>query len=810
MRIQKEKNIKNLKKITIALITIILIQICLPIIGNIDIINVSNAETFENFEYTIIEETNSVEIKKYKGNATELTIPNTIDGKNVTSIGFSAFVGCSSLTKINIPEGVTSIKSAAFYGCSSLTEINIPDGVTSIGSSTFSKCSSLTEINIPDGVTSIGFSAFEGCISLTEIQIPAGVTSIGDWAFLGCSSLTEINIPAGVTSIGDLAFDGCSSLTKINIPEGVTSIGDWAFYRCSSLTEITIPGGVTSIGKNAFDGCSLYLVSDAKEIELPEIIQRAKIEGDILYSDSNFKLVNCNINSENTKLIINDNLNENQEATLRIQSGKMDGLTLKVTKHGTIIYNKSTRIWKKENILAKLIFADGDTITNNNGKNYYIFEQNGEFTFKYTTKSGENKTAKAQVDNIDKEKPIINSVSGNPTNWTNQDVTITIDAKDELSGLATEAYSFDGGKTWQESNSKTYTKNEKGIVIKIKDEAGNIVTGETINITKIDKENPIITSVTGNATNWTNQDVTITINAQDELSGLATKAYSFDGGKTWQESNSKTYTKNETGIVIKVKDALGNIATGATMNITKIDKDGPKVTITTKKMEQTNKIKVELTSNEPMKNINELNISNKENIESWNLSEDEKILILVYVNNTDEDIKITDIFNIKDELGNESQINLEKQDIVIKVKMLEIENNIYKVLKKNEKNYISNIGINTTLKDLTKNIQTNATMKIYKANTEITEKNTKISTGMKIVISTKKENQEYTIAVNGDTNGDGESNLKDILAINKHRLNKTILQNEYFLAGDINKDNTVDLKDILQINKFRLGKISNL
>ena len=82
-----------------------------------------------------------------------------------------------------IDEGVTSIGDSAFQGCSSLTSITIPDGVTSIGVESFRDCSSLTSITIPDGVTSIGNFAFDGCSSLTSITIPDSVTSIGDNAF---------------------------------------------------------------------------------------------------------------------------------------------------------------------------------------------------------------------------------------------------------------------------------------------------------------------------------------------------------------------------------------------------------------------------------------------------------------------------------------------------------------------------------------------------------------------------------------------------------------------------------------------------
>jgi hypothetical protein len=124
---------------------------------------------------------------------TELVIPAYIDSYEVTSIGYYAFGGCSSLTSITIPEGVTSIGNSAFYGCSRLTSITIPEGVTSIGDDAFAYCRSLTSITIPEGVTSIGDYAFDGCSSLMSITIPESVTSIGNYAFSGCIGLTSIN-----------------------------------------------------------------------------------------------------------------------------------------------------------------------------------------------------------------------------------------------------------------------------------------------------------------------------------------------------------------------------------------------------------------------------------------------------------------------------------------------------------------------------------------------------------------------------------------------------------------------------------------
>lgn len=121
--------------------------------------------------------------------------------------------------EVNLQEGVVTIQSVAFYGCSSVTKITMPDSVTNMGEDAFGECISLEEIHLSNNLTNISINAFSGCMALREIVIPESVTVIEDCAFQGCLNLTDVWIEsAKVEYIGYYLFSQYGGrLTQVHV-----------------------------------------------------------------------------------------------------------------------------------------------------------------------------------------------------------------------------------------------------------------------------------------------------------------------------------------------------------------------------------------------------------------------------------------------------------------------------------------------------------------------------------------------------------------------------------------------------------------
>src|SRR5215469_626263 len=174
------------------------------------------------FNYTT--NNGAITITLYTGSGGIVTVPDTINGFPVTTIGDSAFAS------------------------------------TSVGS-----------VILPYSITNILYEAFIYCASLTNVTVPASVAQIQNFAFLGCPLLDNMAVDpqnAFYSSLNGVLFDKNQTLliqcpeTKTGtytIPDTVSFIGSEAFYGCGGLTNVVLGGLVSSIstgGGDMFFSCT--------------------------------------------------------------------------------------------------------------------------------------------------------------------------------------------------------------------------------------------------------------------------------------------------------------------------------------------------------------------------------------------------------------------------------------------------------------------------------------------------------------------------------------------------------------------------
>jgi len=205
--------------------------------------------------YYTVDDSGNATIVKCSTTSTQITLPTSLGGYTVTTIGKAAFKNCTSLNGVTIPNTITKISDSAFEGCRNLVVVTIPATCVFVGEYAFSGCSSLETVTIAEGVEHIGNYCFENCVALSKIVIPDSCTYLGKYAFYNCSAMVSATIGISVPVIGDYTFYNCESLATIVIGIKVESIGDYAFYN-TGLTKVATPALLASIGDYAFADCS--------------------------------------------------------------------------------------------------------------------------------------------------------------------------------------------------------------------------------------------------------------------------------------------------------------------------------------------------------------------------------------------------------------------------------------------------------------------------------------------------------------------------------------------------------------------------
>jgi hypothetical protein len=217
--------------------------------------------------YAIPDSVTSIGREAFAGcaNLTELNI-----GTNLTSIMWDALLSCPRLTAFSVDAlnpTFSSVGGVLFDKWQSLLlrcpqvragSYEIPNGVTGIGWGAFLNCTGLTNILIPDSVVGgISAYAFHGCTGLRRVTIPSGVQSVLSFAFAACTNLARVYFRGNAPEFGNDSYDvfmGSPATTLYYLPGTIgwpPTVGDQptALWR----PEVQTSDGSFGVRTNGFE-----------------------------------------------------------------------------------------------------------------------------------------------------------------------------------------------------------------------------------------------------------------------------------------------------------------------------------------------------------------------------------------------------------------------------------------------------------------------------------------------------------------------------------------------------------------------------
>lgn len=180
-------------------------------------------------------------------------------------VGQELFAGCEKLESVTLPNSATTIEKNAFLGCSSLTRLDLPPYAEEVTPS--DGCEQLAGIHI--SAANPHYRSEDGVLFTADLSqivwfpvgksgdytMPASVTSLGDYAFQGCH-ITRFTLPEGLKELGQNVFYG-STVEEVVTPASLRTIPTGTFQGCRQLTTVRLGSGTELVSDYAFGNCPL-------------------------------------------------------------------------------------------------------------------------------------------------------------------------------------------------------------------------------------------------------------------------------------------------------------------------------------------------------------------------------------------------------------------------------------------------------------------------------------------------------------------------------------------------------------------------
>lgn len=187
---------------------------------------------------------------EYANNTTITEIP--LNKQNARYLGINAFLGCTNLKSVNLPNCEVTYKGQFHNTMKSLPIEYINIGVSYLSNENFSQFSNLREFHAPN-LREVSINGmFYSCSNLEVAYLP-NVSMIGQGTFSYCTNLRSVNLDS-VLEIPYETFAEVSPLEVINLPACKT-FAIYAFRYCYGLKTVSAPN-LESWGASAFTACS--------------------------------------------------------------------------------------------------------------------------------------------------------------------------------------------------------------------------------------------------------------------------------------------------------------------------------------------------------------------------------------------------------------------------------------------------------------------------------------------------------------------------------------------------------------------------
>ena len=281
------------------------------------VFSVFQEQTFalENSDFGYEVYGDNVTITFFKGEYSDVIIPEEINGKKVTGITSEVFANNDIIKTVFIPGTIKSIGTDVFYNCKNLKSVTFDDGTESLYYNAFRDCLSLAEINIPKSLTYISSNAFNNCPSLIDIEIDMDNTTLksvdnviykGNVLVLypGGKTSQVFEIANDITMIEDGAFNNNHYIKEVIIPNSVSTISAYNFINCSNLEKISLTerkDDYYSVDGIVYNGNSVVFYPSGKKNESYELPDNITQLSDSSFS-YNYYLKNITLPEELTTI----------------------------------------------------------------------------------------------------------------------------------------------------------------------------------------------------------------------------------------------------------------------------------------------------------------------------------------------------------------------------------------------------------------------------------------------------------------------------------------------------------------------------